>query len=237
MLPKVEVPTYELTLPSTDKKIKYRPFLVKEEKILFMALESKDNNEMITAIKEIIKTCTFNDINTDTTPLFDIEYIFLNIRAKSVGEVAKFKVICPDDGVTYTEVEVDMAKVEVHVDDDHTNKIIIDENKNLGLVLTYPTLNVYKLGENMENATIETMFNVLINCIDHVFQGDKIYSSKDFTKEEIKEFLENLPQDSFSKIKKFFDTMPRLKSVVEVINPKTNVKSNVTFTGLADFFG
>jgi hypothetical protein len=98
-------------------------------------------------------------------------------------------------------------------------------------------LNVYKLGENMENATIETMFNVLINCIDHVFQGDKIYSSKDFTKEEIKEFLENLPQDSFSKIKKFFDTMPRLKSVVEVINPKTNVKSNVTFTGLADFFG
>lgn len=237
MLPKVEVPTYELTLPSTDKKIKYRPFLVKEEKILFMALESKDNDEMITAIKEIIKSCTFNSINTDTIPLFDIEYIFLNIRAKSVGEVAKFNVICPDDGITYTEVEVDMTKVDVHVDDDHTNKILIDQNKNLGLVLNYPTLNVYKLGENLENATIETMFGVLINCVDHVFQGDKIYSSKDFTKEEIKEFLENLPQDSFSKIKKFFDTMPRLKTVVEVINPKTNVKSNVTFTGLADFFG
>jgi len=236
MLPKIEVPTYELTLPSIDKKVKYRPFLVKEEKILFIAMESKDNKEMVNAMKDIVNACTFNTINVNTLPLFDVEYIFLNIRAKSIGEIAKFKVICPDDNKTYTDVEVDLTKVEVQVDDDHTNKIEIDEKRKLGVVLKYPTLNNYKVGEDLENAKFETVFDILIDCIDHIFEGEKIYSAKDATKQELKDFIESLSQDSFSKIKKFFDTMPKLKYDVEVTNPKTNVKSKVSFVGLQDFF-
>lgn len=236
MLPKVEVPTYELTLPSTDQKIKYRPFLVKEEKLLLLAMESKNETEMVNTTKEIVSACTFGVVNPSVLPLFDIEYIFLNIRAKSIGEIAKFKVICPDDNKTYVDVEVDLTKVDVHVDDDHTNKIMLDDNRKLGMVLTYPTLDTAKVGENMENAQIETVFNLLTNCIDHIFDGEKVYPAKDSTKEELREFIESLPQETFNKLKKFFESMPRLKHEVEVTNPNTNVKSKVTFTGLQDFF-
>ena len=235
-LPKIDVPTYELTLPSEDKKIKYRPFLVKEEKILFIALETGDNQQMINALKDIVNACTFNFLNVDLLPIFDLEYIFLNIRAKSVSEIAKFRTICPDDGVTYVETEVDLTKVEVQVDDEHTNKIIIDPNKNLGLVLRYPTLKNYEVGKNINNVQIESIFSILIDCIDHIFEGDKIYPAKDTTKEELKEFVESLPQEAFTKIRTFFDTMPRLKHEVEITNPKTGIKSKVTLTGIADFF-
>jgi len=235
-LPKIDVPTYELTLPSEDKKIKYRPFLVKEEKVLFIALETGDNQQMINALKDIVNACTFNSLNVDLLPIFDLEYIFLNVRAKSVSEIAKFRTICPDDGVTYVETEVDLTKVEVQVDDDHTNKIIIDPKKNLGLVLRYPTLKNYEVGKNINNVQIESIFNILIDCIDHIFEGDKIYPAKDTTKEELREFVESLPQEAFVKIRSFFDTMPRLKHEVEITNPKTGVKSKVTLTGIADFF-
>jgi hypothetical protein len=235
-LPRVDVPTYELTLPSEDKKIKYRPFLVKEEKILFIALETGDNKQMVNALKEVINACTFDILKIEQLPIFDVEYIFLNIRAKSVSEIARFKTICPDDGKTYAEAEVDLTKVEVQVDDDHTNKIIVDEKRNLGLVLRYPTLNNYDVGKGIETLEIDKVFTILIDCIDHIFEGEKIYPAKDSTKTELKEFIDSLPPESFNKIKKFFETMPRLKHDVEVINPKTNVTNKVTLSGIADFF-
>jgi len=234
-LPKIDTPTYELTLPSQDVKVKFRPFLVKEEKILLMALESQNNDEIYQATKQIIESCTFNNLKTDELPTFDLEYIFLQIRAKSIGEISKFKVLCPDDKKTYADVEVDLSKINVEVDDKHTNKIIVDENRNLGVVLKYPTMNVLKSG-TMENATVEQIFDVLADCVDHIYEGDKIYPSKDSTPQEIKEFFEGLSQESFNKIKLFFDTMPRLRQEIEVTNPVTNVKSKVVLSGLNDFF-
>ena len=234
-LPKIETPTYELTLPSQDIKVKYRPFLVKEEKILLMALESQKSDEIFQATKQIVSSCTFDALKVDELPTFDLEYIFLQIRAKSVGETTKFKVLCPDDKKTYADVEVDLTKVNVEVDDNHTNKLVVDEKRNLGVVLKYPTMNVLKSG-TMENPTTEQIFDVLTECVDHIYEGDKIYPAKDSTPQEIKEFFEGLSQDSFVKIKNFFDTMPRLRYEVEVTNPVTNVKSKVVLSGLNDFF-
>ena len=234
-LPKIETPTYELTLPSQDIKVKYRPFLVKEEKILLMALESQKSDEIFQATKQIVSSCTFNALKVEELPTFDLEYIFLQIRAKSVGETTKFKVLCPDDKKTYADVEVDLTKVNVEVDDNHTNKLVVDEKRNLGVVLKYPTMNVLKSG-TMENPTTEQIFDVLTECVDHIYEGDKIYPAKDSTPQEIKEFFEDLSQDSFVKIKSFFDTMPRLRHEVEVTNPVTNVKSKVVLSGLNDFF-
>ena len=234
-LPKIETPTYELTLPSQDIKVKYRPFLVKEEKILLMALESQKSDEIFQATKQIVSSCTFDALKVEELPTFDLEYIFLQIRAKSVGETTKFKVLCPDDKKTYADVEVDLTKVNVEVDDKHTNKLVVDEKRNLGVVLKYPTMNVLKSG-TMENPTTEQIFDVLTECVDHIYEGDKIYPAKDSTPQEIKEFFEGLSQDSFVKIKSFFDTMPRLRHEVEVTNPVTKVKSKVVLSGLNDFF-
>jgi len=236
-LPKIEVPTYELTLPSEDKKIKYRPFLVREEKILYIAMETGQNKEMINALKDVVGACTFDVLNVDRLPIFDIEYLFLQIRAKSVSEITKFRTICPDDGKTYVETEVDLTKVEVQVDDEHTNRIMLESERNLGLVLKYPTLKNYDVGRGLDNIEIDKVFNILIDCIDHIFEGDKIYPAKDTSKQELKEFIEGLPQDAFTKIKTFFDTMPKLKHEVEVTNPNTNVTSKIVLTGIADFFG
>ena len=236
-LPKIEVPTYELTLPSEDKKIKYRPFLVREEKILYIAMETGQNKEMINALKDVVGACTFDVLNVDRLPIFDIEYIFLQIRAKSVSEITKFRAICPDDGKTYVETEVDLTKVEVQVDDEHTNRIMLESERNLGLVLKYPTLKNYDVGRGLDNIEIDKVFNILIDCIDHIFEGDKIYPAKDTSKQELKEFIEGLPQDAFTKIKSFFDTMPKLKHEIEVTNPNTNVTSKIVLTGIADFFG
>ena len=234
-LPKIETPTYELTLPSQDIQVKYRPFLVKEEKILLMAMESQKADEIFQATKQIVASCTFNSLKVEELPTFDLEYIFLQIRAKSVGEITKFKVLCPDDKKTYADVEVDLTKVNVEVDDKHTNKLVVDEKRNLGVVLKYPTMNVLKSG-TMENPTTEQIFDVLTECVDHIYEGDKIYPAKDSTQQEIKEFFEDLSQDSFVKIKSFFDTMPRLRHEIEVTNPVTNVKSKVVLSGLNDFF-
>ena len=236
-LPKVEVPTYELTLPSEDVKVKFRPFLVKEEKILYVAMETGDNKEMLSALKNIVNACTFGKLNVDNLPIFDIEYIFLQLRAKSVAEISKFRTICPDDGKTYAEVEVDLTKVDVEVDDNHTNKILIDEKRQLGVVLKYPTLKNYDVGvKGLDNVDIEKTFEILIDCIDHIYEGDKIYPAKDSTKEDLKEFIEMLPQDAFTKVRSFFDTMPKLKHKIEVTNPKTNIKSPVVLQGIGDFF-
>ena len=235
-LPTIDTPRYELTLPSQDIKVQYRPFLVKEEKVLLMAMESKDNNEIITATKNIINSCTFEKLDVDKLPMFDVEYLLLQIRAKSIGEISKFKVICPDDKQTATDVEIDLSKIEVQVDDEHTNKVVVDEKRNLGLVLNYPSLEITKAGFDVNKTDVDTMFNVITSCIDHIFEGEKTFPAKDSTKEELKSFLEELPQSAFLNIRKFFDTMPQLRHEVEVTNPKTNVKSKVTIKGLQDFF-
>jgi len=235
-LPIIETPTYELTLPSQDIKIQFRPFLVKEEKILLLAMESNDSTEVLKATKDILNACTFEKLDIENLPLFDIEYMFLQIRAKSIGEISKFKVLCPDDKKTLTDVEVDLTKIEVHVDDEHTNNIILDDTRKLGIVLKYPTLQMTKAGFNINEKDIDKTFDILTSCIDHVFEGEKIYSAKDNTKEELKQFIESMSQGAFTKIKKFFDTMPHLRHEIEVENPKTKVKSKIVFKGLQDFF-
>ena len=235
-LPSIETPRYELTLPSTDKVVQYRPFLVKEEKILLVAMESNNNKEILNATKEILRACTFEKIDVDTLPIFDIEYIFLQIRSKSVGEIAKFKMLCPDDKETYADVEVDLTKVNVQVDDAHTNNVLIDENRKLGIVFNYPTLEMTKAGFNVTDTDIDSLFEIMANSINHIYEGDKIYPSIDSTKEEMKKFLEGLPQTAFNKIKTFFETMPQLRHSVEVENPKTKVKSTIVLKGIRDFF-
>jgi len=235
-LPIIETPRYELTLPSSDVQVQFRPFIVKEEKILLVAMESKDNNEIINATKNILRACTFDKLDIDTLPMFDIEYLLLQIRGKSVGEVAKFKVICPDDKQTPTDVELDLSIINVQVDDEHSNKVVIDEKRELGLVLNYPSLGITKAGFDVNKENIETMFKVVANCIDHIYEGEKTYPAKDSTQKELITFLEGLSQEAFLKIKKFFDTMPQLRHEVEVTNPKTGIVSKVTFKGLQDFF-
>ena len=235
-LPIIESPRYELTLPSSDVQVQFRPFIVKEEKILLMAMETKDNNQIVSATKDILKACTYEALDIDTLPMFDVEYLLLQIRSKSVGEVAKFKVICPDDKQTAADVEFDLSAVQVQVDDDHSNKVVIDEERKLGLVLNYPSLGITKAGFDVNKENVETMFKVVASCIDHIYEGDKTYPAKDSTKKELVEFLEGLSQKAFLKIKKFFDTMPQLRHEVEVTNPKTGIVSKVTFKGLQDFF-
>ena len=237
-LPSVEIPRYELTLPSQDIIVQFRPFLVKEEKILMMAMESKENKEIVLAIKEVIAACTFEKLDINKLPMFDLEYILLQVRAKSVGEIAKFRVLCPDDKETFTPVEVDLSKINVEVDEEHTNNIMIDESRKLGVVFNYPTLESSQVGLNIINdgTNLDTVFGVIVDCIDHIYEGDKTYPAKDSTKQELKDFIENLSQETFKKIKKFFDTMPQLRYEIDVENPKTKVTSKITFKGLQDFF-
>ena len=235
-LPKIEVPTYEMTLPSRDEKIGFRPFTVKEEKILMIAAESENKDEIFNAVSKMIDACTFNKLDVKKLPLFDIEYIFLQIRSKSVGEIAKFRVVCPDDLETYAEVEVDISKVEVQVDDSHTNRVMLDESRNLGVVFAYPTMGVTQVTNDITNAKTEEIFEIIYSCVDHIFEGEKIYPGKDTSRDEMVEFFDSISQESLVDIRKFFDTMPQLKHVMEVENPKTKVVSTVTFRGLSDFF-
>ena len=235
-LPQANVAKYELTLPSQQKTISFRPFLVKEEKILLMALESGKPDEMLRAIKDIVKSCTFGELEPDDYPLFDIEFVFLQIRAKSVGEVAKLKVLCPDDKKTYANIEVDITKVEVYVDDDHANNVILDESRKLGVVLKYPSLK--DVNENMMTGKIklDEMYDMITNAIETIYEGEKVYQAKDSTKEELREFVDNLTADQMKNLNKFYNTMPRLEHKIEVENPNTGVKSEVVLKGLADFF-
>tara|TARA_Y100001973_G_C5145822_1_gene305371 strand:+ start:361 stop:1080 length:720 start_codon:yes stop_codon:yes gene_type:complete len=236
-LPKVETPTYELTLPSVDEVLSYRPFLVREEKILLMAMEDKSN--MKNAIKEICEACTFGKWDVLSAPMFDVEYVFLNIRAKSVGEVQKLKLLCPDDKKTYQTVEVNLEDVNVEVDDNHTNKVVIDEDKQLGVVFKYPTLKDMdnKIVEGAgSDINIEGVLRMIVKSVDHIFEGDKIYPAKEATEKELNNFFEDLKQEDFKKIRVFFETMPKLRHVVEVENPNTKVKSEVVISGIKDFF-
>ena len=235
-LPKLNTPTYELEIPSTDEKIKYRPFLVKEEKILMMALETKDNTQIVNAVKDIVTECTFNKINISTMPMFDTEYIFLQIRSKSVGEVSKLKLLCPDgDGKTYADVELDLNEVKVQVGDDHTNKIELTDD--MGVIMTYPNIDSFA-DSGIQDITASNMLEVIGTCILQIYEekGEKVYESKDQTKKELNDFIESMNTKQFQDIQKFFDTMPKLKHEIKIKNPKTKKESKVTLTGLNDFF-
>jgi len=236
-LPILETQSYELTLPSADVKVKYRPFLVKEEKVLLQALESEDQKQIVNALKEIVRACTFGSLNVDDLPTFDLEYIFLQIRAKSVGEVAKLKVLCPDDKKTYADIEIDLTKVEVQVDDSHTNNIVIDENKKIGMIMKYPTLGSVDPSMDFTKEQTNKIFQLIGNSIYQIYEGDKIYNTTDYTKEELNKFIESLSTKAFGDIQNFYNTMPKLIHEVEIENPKTKVKSKVTLQGLTDFFG
>jgi len=234
-LPKLTTPTYELEIPSTDAKIKYRPFLVKEEKILMMAMESKKNPDIVQAVKDIVSECTFNKIDLSDLPMFDVEYIFLQIRSKSVGEVSKLKLLCPDDGVTYADLELDLSEVKVQVGDDHTNKITLDNG--MGMIMKYPTIDSFK-DSGIQDINATNMLEVIGACIQQIYEeeGKKTYDPKDQTQKEVTDFIEQLTTKQFQNVQNFFDTMPKLKHTVKIKNPKTKVESEVVLSGLNDFF-
>jgi len=234
-LPKLTTPTFELEVPSTDEKIKYRPFLVKEEKILLMAMESGENKDIVQAVKDIVSECTFNKLNLGTMPMFDVEYMFLNIRAKSVGEISKLNLLCPDDKKTYAQTEINLTEVKVQVDDNHTNKIELSED--MGMIMTYPNIDSFT-ESGITTITATNMLDVIGTCILQIYEekGEKVYEAKDQTKKELTEFIESMNTKQFKLVQKFFDTMPKLKHEIKVKNPKTKKESTVTLNGLNDFF-
>jgi hypothetical protein len=233
-LPKVNTPTYELVVPSTDEKVKFRPFLVKEEKILLIAMEAQEQSGILNAVKDIVKSCTFDKFDVRKAPIFDIEYIFLNIRAKSVGEVSTVNLRCPDDNETFVQTEIDLTTVNVQITEGHTNKIELTDE--MGIIMQYPTLDSFTDSTTVINAS--NMLDVIASCVSQIYdkKGEDVYDAKDSTKQEIVDFLESLNSKQFLEIQKFFDTMPKLTHTVNIENPETKVKSDITLTGLNDFF-
>ena len=235
-LPRIDVPIYELVIPSTDEKIKFRPFLVKEEKILLIAMESGKSEDMLQSVKNIVNECTFQKLKLGEMPMFDVEYLFLNIRAKSVGEVSKLKVLCQDDMKTYATVEIDLNEVQVQVDgEQHSNKVELSDE--MGVIMKYPTIDSFT-ANGIQNITAANMIDVIASCIEQIYdkKGEEVYDSKDSTQAELIDFVEQLNTTQFQEVQKFFDTMPRLQHTILVTNPKTKVESEVTLTGLNDFF-
>jgi len=235
-LPRIDVPIYELVVPSTDEKIKYRPFLVKEEKLLLIAMESGKNEDILRGVKDIVDSCTFNKLKLGNMPMFDIEYIFLQIRSKAVGEISTLRVLCKDDNKTYAKVEVDLTKIEVQVDGTHTNKIELSDE--MGVIMKYPTIDSFT-DNGIEEIKASNMLDVIITCISQIYdkKGEEVYDAKDSTQKELIEFVEQMNTKQFADVQKFFDTMPALKHEITVKNPKTKKESKVTLSGLNDFFG
>lgn len=233
-LPKLALPEYDLELPLTGRKVTYRPFLVKEEKLLYLAMESQNEKEMIKAVKTIIKNCTnLQEKDVDKLATFEVEYIFLRIRGKAVGEVSEFKVTCPDDEVTQVEVQVPLQEVTIDIPDDHDTTIMFD--KNVGVVMKYPSLDVF-VNQNMkeDEVTLDDIFELAAGCMAQAFDEDETYEN--FTKKEAIDFLEQLNSDQFAKVQNFFETMPKLKYTMTVRNPKTKKDNEIVFEGLAAFF-
>ena len=237
-LPKISTPTYELVLPSTGKKVKYRPFLVREEKILILALESENTKQITTAIKSILKECiSTRGVKVDDLPTFDIEYLFLNIRGKSVGEALDLMVTCPDDGETQVPVKIFIDEIQVQKDSEHTQDIKLDDT--LTLRMKYPSLNEF-IQNNFdfnEDDSVDASFDIISSCIDQVYNEDESWAASDCTKKELKEWIETLNTNQFKEVESFFTTMPKLSHTVKVKNPKTKVESDITLEGLTSFFG
>ena len=231
-LPVINTPTYELEIPSTKEKLTYRPFLVKEEKILLMAMEEEKDTQLNKALKQVVHNCTFEKVDVGKLPLFDLEYIFLRIRAKSVGEVAKIQVLCKDDGETYVPVEIDLESIEVEFQEDHSNKIELTDE--IGIEMGYPTFEF--LNFKADETEVNQLFDIIGSSIVRVYEGETVYEKADFSKKDLKTFLESLTSEQFLKVQKFFETMPRLRHKIEVINPKTKKKNEITLEGLQAFF-
>ena len=236
-LPKIATPTYELTLPSTGKTVQYRPFLVKEEKLLVIALESEDNKQITTAIKAVLKACVLTKgIKVETLPTFDIEFLFLNIRGKSVGEELDVNVICPDDEITEVPVKIYLDEIEVQNDENHSKQIKLDDT--LMMEMKYPSLDEFiknNFDFNDKNQ-MDQSFQLIASCIDKIYTEDEVWATADCTKKEVNEFLEGMNSNQFKEIEAFFTTMPKLSHTISVTNPKTKVKSDVVLEGLAAFF-
>ena len=238
-LPKITTPTYELELPSTGKKIKYRPFLVKEEKVLILALESENIKQITSSIKSILKECIqTRGVKIDTLPIFDIEYLFLNVRGKSVSEALELVVTCPDDNKTTVPVKVYIDEIGVVKDPDHKNDIILDDT--LTLRLKYPSLDEFIKNNfdfsSRDEGALEQSFEIIASCIDQVYNEDESWAASDCTKKELLEWVETLNTNQFKLIESFFTSMPKLSHTIKVKNPKTKVESEVTLEGLSSFF-
>ena len=236
-LPKISTPTYELELPSTEQSIKYRPFLVKEEKLLVIALESEDTKQITNAIKTVIKNCILTkDIKVENLPTFDIEFLFLNIRGKSVGEELEVNIICPDDNETQVPVKIVLDDIKVQKNETHEKKIKIDDS--VMMEMKYPSLDQFiKNNFDFEGGNaMDQSFDLIASCIDKIYTADEVWSTSDVTKKEVTEFLDSMNSSQFKDIEKFFETMPKLSHTLKVKNPKTEVESEVVLEGLASFF-
>tara|TARA_B100000965_G_scaffold299569_1_gene257948 strand:- start:1026 stop:1745 length:720 start_codon:yes stop_codon:yes gene_type:complete len=237
-LPKIATPTYELELPSTGNNIRFRPFLVKEEKVLLLALESEDTKQITNAIKAVIKSCiSTKGIKVETLPTFDIEYLFLNIRGKSVGEEIEVNLICPDDEVTEVKKKISIDDIKIQKSDKHTNVIKIDEN--IMMEMKYPSLDEF-IKNNFdfnEKNQMDQSFELIASCIDKIYTDEEVWSASDCTKKEVNEFLESMNSSQFKDIETFFETMPKLKHTVTITNPNTKKENEIVLEGLASFFG
>jgi len=237
-LPKINTPTYELTLPSNGKKVKYRPFLVREEKILIMAMQSEDMKQITDAIVQILSDCILTkDIKVESLATFDIEYLFLNIRGKSVGETVDVNVTCPDDGETQVEMTIDIDSIKIQKTRGHKNIIKLDDD--LSMKLKYPSLQQF-IENNFETAEVTSevgqSLSMITSCIEMIYNQEESWESSDYTKKELEEFVDQLNTKQFKEIEKFFTTMPKLSHTIEVKNPNTGVESEVVLEGLASFF-
>jgi hypothetical protein len=236
-LPKIVTPEYDLVLPSTQKKITYRPFLVKEEKLLVLALESENTKQIKTAIKSVLKSCILTrGIKVEKLPTFDIEYLFLNIRARSVGEEVEVNIVAPDDGVTNVTVTIDLDEIQVQTNENHTNKIKLDDT--LVMEMKYPSLEQF-ISNNFDfedNTDINQSFELIASCIDKIYSEEEVWATEDCTKKEVIDFLEQMNSTQFKDIEVFFDTMPKLSHTIEITNPSTKVKSTIVLEGLSSFF-
>ena len=236
-LPTIVTPTYELELPSTGKKIKYRPFLVKEEKLLVLALETENTKDISTAIKTVLKNCIQSrGVKVDNLPTFDIEYLFLNIRGKSVGEEIEVNLISPDDNVTEVPVTINVDDIKIQKNEEHDKRIKLDDS--LVMEMRYPSLDQFiKSNFNFDGEIdMDQSFDLIASCIDKIYNDEEVWSTVDCTKKEVKDFLEQMNSMQFKEIEKFFDTMPKLSHSVTFTNPKTKVESTVVLEGLSSFF-
>ena len=232
-LPQLNTATYELELPSTGETIKYRPFLVKEQKILMLAQESEDDKQIEIAFSDIISTCTFEELSPYEMPLFDIEYVFLKLRGKSVGEKITVNVLCPDDEKTRVDIDIDLKDVGVLMSDDHTNEIEL--TKDIKLIMKYPTLS--DMTGFSEKGEVLSIFEMIKSCIIEIHSGEDIHSSIDISSKELDEFIGNMSTQNFEEVSKFFETMPKLQHVIKIKNPKTKKTGEVTLEGMQSFFG
>ena len=233
-LPKINAPEYRLRIPSTDEELKYRPFLVKEEKFLLIAQETGDEIAIYDSVRKLVESCCYGTIDVSKMPLFDLEYVFLNIRAKSVGEISTVEVTCPDDKETKVKVDIDLTKIEVHMDENHDARIQLTDD--IGILMSYPHLGSITPLAGEGGGQMESLFQMIYDCMYQVWQGEETFDAMDYSAKDKREFIDSLSHEQFEKIQKFFETMPTVRHDIEVTNPKTKKKSTIKLEGMNSFF-